>query len=138
MPQELLPPPLRSESDFENLYLRAQEIGQLAGEALSPAPMVVVERQNPFDDSSPIIRQYAPEPAGACGFAWVNIKPGNSRFANWLKKNGLARKDSYYGGVSIWIRQHGQSYEKKIAHARALAEVLSEAGIKAYASGRLD
>jgi hypothetical protein len=72
-----------------------------------------------------------------CGFGWVHISKGNTSFARWLKQNNLARK-SYYGGLDIWIGAHNQSYEKKMAHARAMAQVLSEEGFQAYADGRLD
>ena len=33
---------------------------------------------------------------------------------------------------------YGQSYERKYAHARAMAAVLREAGVNAYGEGRLD
>lgn len=79
---------------------------------------------------------YGPYPA--CGFAWVNVKPGNSKFANWMKKNKLARK-SYYGGVDIWVSLGGsQDMEKKYAYAAAYANVLVENGIRAYPDQRLD
>lgn len=126
------------QEDFAALFVAAQEAGRFAAVVHEPTPMMVVEHIDPFDASSPIVKQYPPEIDGACGFAWVNVKPGNSAFANWLKKNGLARRDSYYGGVSIWISDYQQSYEKKMAHAAAMAGVLSAAGFKAYASGRLD
>lgn len=73
-----------------------------------------------------------------CGFAWVNVKPGNSRFAKYLVANGHASKDSYSGGVMIWIRDYNQSYDLKAAHAYAMATVLNGFGIKAYAQSRLD
>lgn len=76
---------------------------------------------------------------GSCGFAWVNIKPATSKFGRWLKDNGLARKDSYYGGLCYWIGAYGQCYEQKEAYAYAFARVLQENGIaKAYAGSRLD
>lgn len=131
--------------DFSDLHARADAAGKAAAEAHRPTPMHVVQRENPFDDSSPIVRRYAPVMDGVCGFAWINIRPGNSPFANWAKKQSrpgrpdweLARK-SYHGGVDIWVSDYGQSYELKLAYARGYAKVLAEAGIKAYASGRLD
>ena len=125
-------------TQFRKLFDEANAAGVAAAERARPTPMVVVEHANPFDDASPIVRQYAPVMDGVCGFAWVNVKPGTSKFARWLKDNGIARTDSYYGGVTIWISDYGQSYERKIAHASAMARVLSEQGIKAYSSGRLD
>lgn len=76
--------------------------------------------------------------AGACGFAWINVKPGTSRFARWLKQQGLARPDSCYGGVCIWISDYNQSILHKEKHAAAMAEVLRSHGIKASAGSRLD
>lgn len=73
-----------------------------------------------------------------CGFGWVQVTPGNSAFANWLKKNGYARKDSYAGGVCIWINDYNQSYDMKYAYATGMAEVFRNAGINAYAGSRLD
>lgn len=75
---------------------------------------------------------------GACGFAWVNVKPGTSRFARWLKANKLARPDSHYGGVTIWISDYNQSIYCKELHAVAMARVLQEAGINAWAMSRDD
>ena len=61
-----------------------------------------------------------------CGFAWVQVKPANSKFAKWLVENDHARKDSYEGGVKIWIGQYNQSVSHKEAHAEKLAEILKK------------
>ena len=122
---------------FETAFDSARAVASAAGKAFTPTPMTVVEPSNPLDDASPP-RQTWHVPEGVCGFAWVNVSPGNSSFARWLSKNGLAGK-SYYGGVDIWISAFGQSYERKMAAAEAMAEELrSSLNIKAYASGRLD
>jgi hypothetical protein len=123
---------------FQELYDKARAAGLAAGERHRPVPFVAIQRENPFDDSSPIVKQYEPEMDGACGFGWIIVKPGNSPFANWLKRNDLARKDHYYGGVNVWVRDFGQSYEKKYAYARAFAGVLESAGIRAVGMGRMD
>lgn len=80
-------------------------------------------------------RKYPPFPI--CGFAWVKIKPATTKFARWLKSNGLARTSSM-GGMDIWISDYNQSYDKKLAHAKGMAEVFDKHGIKCYADGRLD
>ena len=121
----------------ESLWQKAIEAGREAGENKNPVPMIVEQHVSPFDDNSPVEKSYY-VPEGVCGFAWISVKPGNSSFANWLKKNELARKDSYAGGVRIWISEYGQSMEKKEAHARAMAQVFNEAGIKAFAMSRMD
>lgn len=130
--------PKLSTAECKALVERADAAGRAAAEATVPQPMYVVERENPLDDTSPIVKRYAPVMSGVCGFAWINIKPGNSSFARYLKDQGLARTDSYYGGVSVRVSGYGQSYEKKSAYAAAFASVLREAGIKAMDMGRLD
>ena len=126
----------KRDQGFQDLFNRAYASGIEAAAAINPEPMIVEQHASPLDDSSSVVRQYY-VPEGVCGFAWVNISPGNCPFANWLKKNGYARK-SYYGGVDIWISAHGQSYERKVAHARAMARVIADSGIKAYSNSRLD
>ena len=102
-----------------------------------PTPMTVVEHANPLDDGSPIKRVYEPVMDGVCGFAWVVIRPGTCGFAKWLRANANGRK-SYYGGEELWVYEFNQSYERKMAFARAYAQVVSDAGIEAHAGGRLD
>jgi len=123
--------------DFMELYKEACMAGVKAAKETVPTPMQVIERENLLDDSSPIIKSFLVS-EGLCGVAWVNIKPGNSKFANFLKKNDLGLRDSYYGGVRITIFTHNQSYERKMIHAQAMAEVFVKHGIRAYADGRLD
>lgn len=121
---------------FEALYQKAHEAGHQAATACQPVPMVVQEHANMADDSSPVVKQYY-VPSGACGFAWVVVNPGNCSFALWLKKNKGARKH-YYGGMSLWVSDYGQSVDRKVAYAGAFAAVLQGAGIKAHPGNRLD
>lgn len=124
-------------AQFNALYAEAYNAGLEAGKAARPAAMLVGSPSSPFgnaiDASKPMY--YVSE--GACGFAWVNIRPGNSPFANWLKAKRLARP-AYAGGVEIWISAFGQSVDRKDAMAQAMAKVFSDAGIKAYAGSRMD
>lgn len=78
------------------------------------------------------------EPA-YCGFAWVNIKPGTSKFARFMKEHYGARK-SYYGGIDIWNPGGSctQSMDVKEHGASAFADVLKKYGFKAYAMSRPD
>lgn len=112
--------------EFEDLIARAEQAGMAAGNACVPTPMNVVSHANPLDDSSAVEKVYH-VPEGVCGFAWINVNPGNCPLANWLKKNRGARKD-YYGGVSVWIGEFGQSMTRKEAYADAYAKVLTDAG----------
>ena len=75
---------------------------------------------------------------GMCGFAWINIKPARGKFVKYLKDNNIGRKDSYYGGWTIWVSGFGQSVDRKSAYARAFAKVLGDNGITAYNMSRLD
>ena len=123
---------------FDDLLRMAHAAGMEAGLNHTPQPMTVQSRVNPFDDDSPVEKEwYVPE--GLCGFAWINVKPGNSAFANWLKANTSASTDSYYGGVTLWVHQFNQSWERKKAYAHAFVKVLEENGVKrCWAGNRLD
>jgi hypothetical protein len=75
---------------------------------------------------------------GACGFAYVNVYPGNCSFA---RRMGMRK--AYYGGAEMSAGKCGQdrydqSYERGMAAATAYAAVLTAAGIKAYPTGRID
>ena len=122
---------------FAEVWDKAVKAGLAAGKAVNPRPMTVVDADLSGRPVSGGKRYEVPE--GVCGFAWVIVKPGNSSFAIWLKKNGYAKTDSYYGGVNIWISNFNQSYERKSACANALAQVLrDELNIKAWPGSRLD
>lgn len=122
--------------EMRELFSRAKAAGLAAGEAAKPRAIVIGEADGLSDRFKPGAKLYH-EPEGVCGFAWVNVKPGNSSFARWLVKNDYAMK-SYYGGVDIWVREFNQSMERKEAAAAAMARVLSEAGIRAYSMSRMD
>lgn len=118
---------MKTNLDFETLLGMAMREGEYAAMNCTPTPMRVYGM-----GTNEIVND------GVCGFAWVNIKPGTSKFARYLKAKGIARKDSYYGGVTYWVSHFNQSYEKKMSYARAFANVLEKNGIKALAMGRLD
>ena len=122
---------------MQSIYNEAFTAGENAANECTPTPMVVQSHKNMADDSSPVTKQWIVSD-GPCGFAWVTIRPGNSRFANWLKKNQLARIDSYAGGVCIWISKYNQSMTKKEFHATAMAKVFREYGIQARSGSRMD
>ena len=123
--------------DWRSIYDAAHKAGMEAGNKCVPEPMIVQQHVNMMDDNSPVAKQWVVD-SGVCGFAWINVKPGNCAFANWCRKNNLGRTDSYYGGLTIWVGEFGQSYERKQQYADAFAKVLRENGIKAYSDGRLD
>lgn len=124
--------------DCAKLYQEADFAGTKAGTDASPTPMVVGSPTTPLgNDIDPSKPTYFVND-GVCGFAWVNIKPARGKFVSWLKKAGIGRTDSYYGGYTIWVKGFGQSYERKQMYANAFAKVLKDNGITAYPMGRLD
>jgi hypothetical protein len=125
-------------AEMKALYDSAHEAGMNAVSNLQVVPMIVGEETNLFSGKIDYNKPTHFVEDGVCGFAWVNVKPGNSKFANWLKKNELARSDSYYGGVTVWVSAFNQSMQKKEAYARGFAEVLRNAGINAYSQSRMD
>jgi hypothetical protein len=125
-------------AEMKALYDSAHQAGMKAVVNLQVVPMIVGEETNLFSGKIDYNKPTYFVEDGVCGFAWVNVKPGNSKFANWLKKNELARSDSYYGGVTVWVSAFNQSMQKKEAYARGFAEVLRNAGINAYSQSRMD
>lgn len=120
----------------QSIYQQAHYAGNVAVEMATVTPMVVQQRENPLNDNSELVREYFVSD-GVCGFASVNVKPANSKFAKYLVANGLGRK-SFNGGVSMSVRDFNQSLQKKEAYAYAFARVLNEYGIKAYVDSRMD
>lgn len=123
--------------EFQNLYFEANRAGRIAGDACIPQPMVVVQGDLMGKPLPGAVREVVS--GGVCGFAWIKVAPANCRFANWLKKQGLARA-AYGGGVQIWVSLYGQSMECKEAYAYAFADVLKAAlpEVSIYAQSRMD
>jgi hypothetical protein len=114
-------------ADFKDIVDKAYQAGIEAGKNAMPVPMYVIDQGIPIDRIDD----------GACGFAWVTVRPANSSFAIWAKKQGLMRP-MYGGGVTYWVSSFGQSVDRKAAFAGAYAKVLRENGIQATAGDRLD
>ena len=112
---------------FQEIVDKAYEAGIAAGYRARPIPMYVISQGIPIDRIDD----------GACGFAWITVRPANSSFAIWAKKQGLMRP-MYGGGVTYWVSVFGQSVDRKAAFAGAYAKVLRENGIQATAGDRLD
>lgn len=127
-------------TDFQTIYQEAHEAGMKAGDNSIPIPMIVGQETSLFSNKIDYTKPTYVVNDGACGFAWVNIKPGNCAFANWLKKNDLASTDSYYGGVSLWVSEFNQSVTRKAAYAAAFVEVVRKYNVakKIYSASRLD
>ena len=120
------------------IYSEAHTKGMAAGNACTPTPMVVGEPTTPLGNDIDYSKDTYYVADGMCGFAWINIKPARGKFVKYLKDNNIGRKDSYYGGYTIWVSGFGQSMTRKENYARAFVKVLNDNGLKAYAMSRMD
>lgn len=110
------------------LHAEAHAAGLAAVQAHVPTPMGVTDGKQTW-----IVE------GGACGFAWVIIRPGNCSFALWLKKHGGERiYKGYRGGVQMFAPLNTQSVSTKEAYCEAYAKVLQSRGVKAFAQSALD
>jgi hypothetical protein len=125
--------------NYQKIHADCHAAGLNAGVAAKPTPMMVGTAKSIFSNEIDYTKPTYRVDDGPCGFASINIYPGNSKLANAYKKLGLARK-AYGGGVSVSVHEFGQSYERKMAYASAYAAKLSElTGVdRIYADGRLD
>lgn len=124
-------------SDFQckTLFESADEAGTLAADSIE-LPVVTLQDSDVFGNLKPDGNKYSF--SGLCGFAVVHF-PANTRFSKWAVLVGIARKDSYHGGLRMNVFQFNQSYDKKVAYASAFANVLLENGIKkVWVEDRLD
>ena len=122
----------------QEIYSEAHSAGMAAGHGCTPTPMVVGTPTTPLGDDIDYSKDTYYVADGMCGFAWINIKPARGKFVKFLKDNDIGRKDSYYGGYTIWVSEFGQSVTRKENYARAFAKVLEDNGITAYSMSRLD
>lgn len=114
-----------TDAKFTALLATAFAAGAAAGAAAAPTPMVVTDGRTDY---------YVAD--GVCGFGWVHIK-GNTAFGKWAKTHGHARPD-YPTGLAISSKLMTQSMVRNEAWARAVADVLTAAGIPASARSRID
>lgn len=128
-----------SKAEYPRILNEARIAGLEAVQKLQVTPMVVTSHESPMDDSSPVKQEWFVAD-GVCGFAWVTLRPANSAFANWLKKNHGEqwRVDSYTGGLKLWVSEFNQSMQRKEAYAYAFAGILQKYGFKASSDSRMD
>lgn len=128
---------MKNDAQFEAIWNEAVQAGMNAGRGTTPNPMIVQQHKNMLDDNSPVVQEWFVG-EGACGFAWIVVRPGNSSFAKWAKKTKGA-KAHYGGGMLVkWVGEFNQSVARKEAYAAAFANVLQKYGIKAYSDSRMD
>ena len=122
----------------QEIYTEAHSAGIAAGNGCTPTPMVVGSPTTPLGNDIDYSKDTYYVSDGVCGFAWVNIKPARGAFVKYLKENNIGRKDSYYGGYTVWVSEFGQSMARKENYARAFTQVLDANGITAYNMSRMD
>jgi len=119
--------------NYREIIAKAHAAGMAAGNAARVEPLghIVVSGGS----SEP---RHFYESHGVCGFAWVEVHPNRGAFAKALKGYGF--RPGYPKGLSNWVSEFGQEYDRKMAYARAYAKVLNEEvdGYNIYANGRLD
>lgn len=124
-----------TKNQCHNIYVEAYEAGLKAGNEVGVQKFIVgdaIGLSNEIDYSKPT---YVLD--GLCGFAWVTISPARGAFVNYLKGRQVGSK-GYYGGYEIWVREFGQSVDRKAAFAGAFRDVLAKYGITASVGSRLD
>jgi len=76
----------------------------------------------------------------ACGFAWVTVYGVklNTKLGKAMKAAGFRK--AYEGGIQLWnpSGSYTQAITAKEEGARAYADMLTRAGITAYAGSRMD
>jgi len=117
--------------DYAEIWAEAWTAGIMAGLACRPTPMVVEYHKSKTLYVVEIVDD------GACGFAWIKIRPANAKLARWLKAQKLGHK-AYNGGWDVSVHDFGQSLERKASAARATAAVLVKHGIDATSYNRMD
>lgn len=125
--------------NYQAIHNECHEAGMIAGANVRINPMLVGEATSIFSNEIDYSKPTYVVNDGPCGFAYINIYPGNCKLANQYKKLGLARP-AYGGGVQIWVHEFGQSVDRKYAYAQAYAAKLRElTGVeRIYAGSRLD
>ncbi len=86
---------------FETAMAEATQAANTAGDlwmANARPQFRVVERANPFDDKSPVVKDWGTM-LDVCGFARIEIGDKRTSFAKWLKK-----------------RQNGSNYSVRLNH----------------------
>jgi hypothetical protein len=122
--------------NYERVWENAEVAGYAAAKATIPTPMIVGTPTTPLGDDIDPSKTIYYVPQGVCGFASIHFK-GNTSFGRWAKKAEKAKK-AYGVGLYAPVSVGGQSYETKVAYARAFVGVLQEEDIEAWVESRLD
>lgn len=111
-------------AQFADDWKAAAAAGCAAVAAFTPTTMVVRDHDG---------REWKVD-SGPCGFARLEVRPRNSKFALWLLKEGIARSSDYHKCVYFSVSDYGQSMERKATWAEAAAAYLIAKGYKGISS----
>lgn len=129
---------LKSEREVKALAVKAVAAGMEAVKVLHVQAMVVYEADL-LSGKAKAGGKLWYVADGVCGFAWINLRGVLGRERAWWAKIGFSGRALDGGsGIGFWVGDFNQSLQKKEAFARAYAEVLQEAGYKAYSGSRMD
>lgn len=79
-----------------------------------------------------------PDVIGACGSAWIVVRPARGPFVSYLKSIGNGDRGDYGGWyLDIDCGYRGQNSDVKYAAMKAVCDLLRQHGIKASAYQRL-
>jgi len=125
-------------ANFDRVWNKACRLAREESDKCVPTPMTVVENQDPLDDNSPLKKAWFVR-SGVCGYAWLVVRPGNSSFAKWMRKNKDSRQ-AYHGGEHWSCPLRIQSMEIQIAYIHEFVRVLESElkDIKVYSMNRMD
>ena len=127
--------PAEKKAFYEGVHAAAHAAGWGAAEAAVLPQYVAVQRANPLEDSSEIVKVYWEEPFELIGNSSVQVKGANKGYGKWLVSSGTGETDTWNGGACFWVSSFGQSHGRKVAYASAYAdtvkELLAEAGEEA-------
>ena len=112
--------------DRELLHsLVTDSVANATAEGARAASTVTVEPIGWITQQCPSNREAFYVHSGICGFAWVNVKGARGLMRQAFIDAGFS--PSYSGtGLSLWVREFGQSYDRKRAFADAFVESLRE------------
>lgn len=125
-----------TEASVRALHAEAHAAGMAALEACTPTPMLWGSPTHPLGSNVDLSKPHSLDLDGPCGFASVRFK-GNTAFGRAMKRAGLA-KSSATGGLYVWVREGGQSLERKEAYAHSYSAVLNAAGASTWVESRMD
>lgn len=114
---------MKGDRTYQKMWNEAQKAAARASVKVTPTPMIVQQHASPLDDGSPVVKEWFVK-GGVCGFGWVEVRPANSKFANWLKRRDIGRYSSYSRCIHLSAPGMTQSMTRNEAAARAMAEVL--------------